>query len=276
MRKAWAPWLLLAPAILLFGLLFVAPLVGLGRLSLSEPAPLGVASYTRFFFDGYYLGVLGSTLLLGVLTTGLCLAVGLPMAYVLARLEWRSAPFLLLLTTFPLWVSAVVRSFAWMVLFFRGGLLTELVKATGLVPPSFQLMYTFSGLVIALAQVLLPLMVITLYGVIRGIDRDLENAAMNLGASPFLATVLVTLRLARGGIFAGSLLVFSFAISAFATPILVGGVRAHLMAVTIQEQTLELLDWPFAAALSMVLLAIGLVVVVVYGRLVDERQPRTA
>jgi ABC-type spermidine/putrescine transport system permease subunit I len=84
--------------------------------------------------------------------------------------------------------------------------------------------------------------------------------------------VMVTVRLARGGIFAGSLLVFSFAISAFATPILVGGARAHLMAVTIQEQTLEILDWPFAAALSIVLLAIGLIVAFAYGRLVDERR----
>lgn len=271
-RRILAPTLLLAPALLLFAVLFLAPIVGLGRLSLSEPAPFGAATYARFFFDSYYLGVLAGTLLLGALVTAICILVGLPLAYVLARLEWRIAPFLLLLTTFPLWVSAVVRSFAWMVLFFRGGMLTELVKLTGLVPPSYQLMYTFTGLVIALAQVLLPLFVITLCGIIRGIDRDLENAAMNLGASPFLAVVLVTMRLARGGIFAGSLLVFSFAISAFATPILVGGVRAHLMAVSIQEQTLELLDWPFAAALSIVLLAIGLVVAFSYGRLVDERR----
>ncbi len=267
-----APLLLLLPAVLLFGLLFAAPLVGLGRLSLSQPAPFGVANYARFLFDSYYLAVLGGTLLLGALVTGICLLAGLPLAYVLARMEWRFAPFLLLLTTFPLWVSAVVRSFAWMVLFFRRGLLTELVQMTGLVAPSYQLMYTFTGLVIALAQVLLPLFVITLYGIIRGIDRDLENAAMNLGASPAYAAIMVTVRLARGGIFAGSLLVFSFAISAFATPILVGGARAHLMAVTIQEQTLEILDWPFAAALSIVLLAIGLAVALAYGRLVDERR----
>jgi ABC-type spermidine/putrescine transport system permease subunit I len=272
--KRMAPAILLGPSLVLFAVLFVAPLIGLGRLSLSDPAPFGFSNYTRFLFDSYYLAVLGGTLLLGVLVTALCIAVGLPLAYVLARLEWRFAPFLLLLTTFPLWVSAVVRSFAWMVLFFRGGLVTELVKATGLVPPSFQLMYTFSGLVIALAQVLLPLFVITLYGIIRGIDRDLENAAMNLGASPAFAAIMVTMRLARGGIFAGSLLVFSFAISAFATPILVGGVRAHLMAVTIQEQTLELLDWPFAAALSILLLLIGLAVAFAYGRLVNERTDR--
>ena len=266
-----APLLLLAPALVLFAALFVGPILGLARLSLSQPAPFGVANYVRFLFDSYYLAVLGGTLLLGALVTAICLLVGLPLAYVLARLEWRIAPFLLLLTTFPLWVSAVVRSFSWMVLFFRQGMVSEMVRLTGLAPPSFQLMHTFSGLVIALAQVLLPLFVITLYGIVRGIDRDLENAAMNLGASPAYAAVMVTIRLARGGIFAGSLLVFSFAISAFATPILVGGARAHLMAVTIQEQTLEFLDWPFAAALSIVLLAIGLAVAFSYGRLVDER-----
>ena len=266
MKGNWQAALLAAPALLLFGLLFVTPLAGLARLSLTG----GTGHYARFLFDSYYLGILGSTLLLGVLVTSVCLFVGLPLAYVLARLEWRAAPFLLLLTTFPLWVSAVVRSFSWMVLFFRGGILTEGLKATGFVAPSYQLMYTYAGVVIALSQVLLPLFVITLYGVIRGIDRDLENAAMNLGASPFFAVTAVTLRLASGGIFAGALLVFSFAISAFATPILVGGVRAKLMAVTIQEQTLELLDWPFASALSVVLLAVGLCVVFIYRTFLGE------
>ena len=123
-------------------------------------------------------------------------------------------------------------------------------RDAGLAPAGFQLMGTLAGVVIALAQVLLPIMVVTLYGVIRSIDRDLENAAMNLGASPAGAVALVTVRLAAGGIAAGSLLVFSLAVGAFATPSLIGGARAQLMAVAIQEQTLELLDWPFAAAMS--------------------------
>lgn len=259
---------LLAPAALVFAVLFVWPQLGLFLQSMPAAAPL--AQYQRFLGDGYYLGVLGSSLMLGLCVTLVTLVLGFPLAFLLARAETRWAGLLLLLTSFPLWVSAVVRSFAWMVLFFRNGVASRFLQGTGLVPPDFQLIGTFSGVVVALAQVLLPIMIVTLYAVIRGIDRDLEHAAMNLGASPAVALWLVTLRLARGGVLAGSLLVFSLSVSAFATPSLVGGARAHFMAVTIYEQTLELLDWPFAAAIAAILLAISLSVALTYGRLLGD------
>jgi len=270
--RGWlAILLLLVPAGAVFALLFVWPQAALFRSSIAQPPPLGFASYVRFFGDSFYLEMLARSLALGVCTAALTLAVGFPLAYLLARMESRWAPLLLMIVSFPLWVSAVVRSFGWMVLFLRNGLVSEAVRATGLVADDFQVMFTFGGVVIALAQVLLPLMVITLYAVIRGIDRDLELAAMNLGAAPGLAVMLVTLRLARGGIVAGSLLVFSLSVSAFATPSLVGGARAQLMAVAIYEQTLELLDWPFAATLAAVLLVISIAVALAYGRLIDDR-----
>ncbi|WP_372622184.1 ABC transporter permease [Falsiroseomonas sp.] len=261
---------LLAPAALLFAVLFVWPQVGLLGLSIGNPPPFGLASYERFLGDSYYLGVLGNSLALGVCVTLVTLVLGFPLAFLLARAETRWTGLLLLLTTFPLWVSAVVRSFAWMVLFYRGGTVSRLLQGSGLVPPDYQLLGTFSGVVIALAQVLLPIMILTLYAVLRSIDRDLEHAAMNLGAPPAVAMWLVTIRLARGGILAGCLLVFSLSVSAFATPSLVGGARAHFMAVTIYEQTLELLDWPFAAAISAILLVIALTVAMTYGRLLGE------
>lgn len=267
---------LLAPAIAVFVLLFAWPQVTLVASSFSKPAPWGLANYTRFLGDAHYLGVLGRSLWLAALVTLICAALGFPLAFWLARLESRYVPLLLMIATFPLWISAVVRSFAWMVLFYRNGLMTVALRDLGLVPANFQLMYSFAGIVIALAQVLLPLMVVTLYAVIRSIDRDLENAAMNLGASPGAAVWLVTLRLSSGGLLAGSLLVFSLAVSAFATPSLVGGPRAQLMSVVIQEQTLELLDWPFAAALSAILLVIGIAVAVLYSRLLGREARASA
>lgn len=265
------PALLLLPAALVFGGLFVWPQLGLFATSVASPPPIGFATYQRFLGDSFYVAVLVRTLSLGACVTLVCLICGFPLAFFLARLESRWVPFLIMIVSFPLWVSAVVRSFAWMVLLLRNGLVSIWLRDAGLAPAGFQLMYSFAGIVIALAQVLLPLMVITLYAVIKGIDRDLENAAMNLGASPGRAVWLVTLRLARGGIFAGSLLVFSLSISAFATPSLVGGATAQLMAVAIYEQTLEINDWPFAATISAILLAIALSVALVYGRLIDGR-----
>jgi putative spermidine/putrescine transport system permease protein len=158
-----------------------------------------------------------------------------------------------------------------MVLFFRDGIVSNALMMLGLSERPIQLMYTLTGVIIALAQVLLPLMVLTLYGVFRSIDRDLEYAAMSLGARPPVALWLVTLRLGRGGIIAGSLLVFSLAISAFATPSLVGSARAHVMATAIFEQTIEMLDWPFASALAAILLVVVLTLSIAYGALIEGR-----
>ena len=274
--KKWSWGLLFAaPAIGVFVFLFVIPQLELVATSFGRPGPLTLSVYARFFGDAYYIRLLGRSLGLGAIVTLVTLLLGFPLAYWLARLESRWVPFLLLLVTFPLWVSALVRAFSWMVLFFRNGMLSRALQETGLVSSDFQLMFSFAGVVIALAQVLLPLMVITLYAVIRGIDEDLENAAMNLGASPGLTLWLVTMRLARGGIAAGALLVFSLSMSAFATPSLIGGARVPLISIAIYEQTLELLDWPFASAMSAVLLVVAVAVAFVSGRFGMQQAPRT-
>ena len=267
----WRGMLLVAPATLVFAALFVLPQVDLVGTSFGRPRAWTTAVYARFFSDPYNLRLLGRSLGLAAAVTTLTMLLGVPLAYLLARLQSRWVPALLMLVTFPLWVSALVRSFAWMVLFVRDGMISEAIRATGLVAANYQVMFTFAGIVVAMAQVLLPVMVITLFTVIRGIDRDLEAAAMNLGASPLAALFLVTLRLARGGLVAGGLLVFSLAMSAFATPSLIGGASAQLMSVAIYEQTLEVLDWPFAAAMSTILLAVAVIVALVNGRLAGRR-----
>jgi ABC-type spermidine/putrescine transport system permease subunit I len=258
-------FLLLAPAGLLFVVLFVYP--QLGMLAASFDAPhWSTANYTHFLRDPLYLAVLGRSLLLGVLVTLITIVLGLPLAYWLARLQSRWAPMLLLLATFPLWVSAVVRSFGWVVLLARNGVLSRGLQAVGLADHRFQLAYTFAGVAMALGQVLLPFMLLSLYGVIRSIDPELERAAENLGAGPWRAAMLVTLPLASRGILSASLLVFALAISAFATPSLVGGARVQLMSTTIYEQMTELADWPFAAAVSFILLAVVLAISLAWAR----------
>ncbi len=262
-----AVFLLLAPAVgLLLGLFFY-PLLFMFRASLGAPG-WTVEEYARFLLDSHYLGVLGRSLMLGAMVTAVTVLLGLPVAYWLARLEKnRFAPFLLLLATFPLWVSAVVRSFGWVVLLSRNGALSQTLQAFGLADRRFALAYTMTGVVIALAQVLLPYMVLSLYGVIRGIDPELERAAKNLGAGPWRAVAFTTIPLAARGIFSASLLVFALAISAFATPSLVGGARVQLMSTTIYEQMNELADWPFASAVSFILLAVVLVISLLWARL---------
>ena len=258
--------LLLTPAGLLLVFLFVWPELGMFAVSLRAPA-WSFANYAHFLGDAYYLGVLLRSLLLGVLVTTVTLALGLPLSYWLSRITQRWAPLLLLLATFPLWISAVVRSFGWVVLLARNGALSQLLQALRLAGRSFQLYGTLTGVVIALAQVLLPFMVLSLYGVMRAIDPEIERAAQNLGASPLKAALLTVLPLAARGIVSSSLLIFALAVSAFATPSLVGGARVQLMATTIYEQMTELADWPFAATVAFILLAVVLVIVLAAMRL---------
>ncbi len=266
MTTRWQTAILLAPAVLLFLGLFVYPQFAMLAASLDAPH-WALAEYTHFLGDSYYLAILGRSLLLGAVVTAVAVVLGLPLAYWLARTASRLAPFLLLLSTFPLWISAVVRSFGWVVLLGRNGMVNTALHGMGLAGPSFQLLYTLSGVAIALTQVLLPFMVLSLYGVIRGIDPELERAAQNLGAGPLRAALLTTLPLARQGIVAAALLVFALSISAFATPSLVGGARVHLMSTTIYEQMTDLADWHFAAAISFILLAVVLAISLLQARL---------
>lgn len=273
--RSWiGPTVLFAPCALVYAILFIWPQTALLGISMTDDTGLTLSNYSRFAGDRYYWELLTRTLIMGASVTAITLVLGLPVAYMLARMESKWTNFLLLLTTFPLLVSAVVRSFGWMVLFFKQGLVSESLLWLGLTDKPIQLMYTLTGVIIALAQVLLPLMVLTLYGVFKSIDRDLEYAAMSLGARPSTTLWLVTLQLAKGGIIAGTLLVFSLSISAFATPGLVGGPRAHVMATAIFEQTVELLDWPFGAALATILLVVVLAIAVVYGSLLEGRERR--
>jgi ABC-type spermidine/putrescine transport system permease subunit I len=265
-----APLALLVPCLLIYLALLIWPQIMLLGSSFVDQGAISTVHYEKFLLDSYYWQLLGRTLLLGIAVTAITLVLGLPLAYVLARLDTRWATVLLLMTTFPLLVSAVVRSFGWMVLFFRNGFVSQALVAVGITDAPTQLMYTLTGVTIALAQVLLPLMVLTLHGVFRSIDPDLEHAATSLGASPAAAFWLVTLRLSRGGIVAGSLLVFALTISAFATPSLVGGARANVMATAIYEQTIELLNWPFASALATILLVFVIVLSLLYAFLLER------
>jgi ABC-type spermidine/putrescine transport system permease subunit I len=268
-KAGLTPILLLLPAGLLICGLFLYPQISMFETSLGAPQ-WTLANYEHFFTDSFYLMTLVRSLLLGLIVTVTTLLLGLPMAYWLARLPGRLAPFLLVLCTFPLWVNAVVRSLGWIILMVRGGMLSIALRDIGIGGPTYQLAYTFAGVVIAMTQVNLPFMVLSLYGVIRAIDPELEKAAQNLGAKPLAAVLLTTLPLARQGIFSASLLVFALTISAFATPSLVGGARVQLMSTTIYEQMTELADWPFASAVSFVLLVVVLIISLLYSRITAQ------
>lgn len=243
------------PLAVLFLVTFVVPLVVLIFLSLFRTPQfleMGPDQYVRFFSEGFSLRVLFDTLLLGaeVALLTLLLAYPLGLAYVAAGQTGRTIiTFLILL---PLLTSTVVRTFAWIVILGREGIVNSAMLALGLWDQPVRLLYSWNGLVIALAQIQLPLMALPVINSLLRVDRNLTRAAEGLGASQLRIFFTVILPLTLPGALAGWLLVFAAATTAFITQTLVGGGRMILMPVYIYQQAMGVQEWPFAAALSLI------------------------
>jgi putative spermidine/putrescine transport system permease protein len=266
--------LLVLPSALLFTLFFFLPIGLMGVMSLLTGNPVVMPHvafttrhYARIVNDTYYLEVIWTTIRIGLLTTIVALAIGYPLAHWMARIRSRAGHAALLMAVLaPMLTGIVVRTFAWMTLLSDKGVINQTLISLGLVTQPLKLMYNETGIVIGLVHIYVPFMVLTLTGVIGRIDERLEQAAENLGASPFRAFLEVTLPLSLPGILAGSLLVFALSISAYVTPILLGGFQIMTLPILIYQQISANFNVGFAAALGMVLLALSLALVLAYNR----------
>jgi putative spermidine/putrescine transport system permease protein len=221
----------------------------------------------RFLTDPFYLGVGWRTVKLSLIITVICILAGFPLAYIMARASPRLRLWLIICITLPLMTSVVVRTFGWMVLLGRGGLIPDTLYLMGAVRRNYTLMQTETAIVIGMVQVLFPFMVLSILGVIMKIDQRLEEASRIMGCTFLQSVRLVVLPLSRPGVIAGSLLVFTLSASYFITPTLLGGARLPVLAGSIYEAATKTLDWPFAAAQSIILLLGVLVLLVPYVRL---------
>lgn len=268
----WTPFLLLLPAVVILAAFLTVPLAYFGVQSFQtndfDPT-WTLENYERFLTDSFYLRMLGQTLWLGLLTTAITLLLGYPLAYHLATTGSRWKPLLLFFLISPLLVGIVIRCYGWMILLADNGLINGFLKSSGLAPRGLPLMYNAFGIVVALVHVFLPYMVLSVAGVIRRIDPALVEAAQNLGATRPRIFWEIIWPMSLPGVVAGSLLVFSLAISSYVVPILMGGFKVLLLPIVIYDQMLSLFDWPFGAANAMVLLVISLLILLGYFRLVE-------
>jgi putative spermidine/putrescine transport system permease protein len=275
--------LFILPSALLFALFFFLPIGLMAVMSFLTGNPVVAPNvafttrhYRRIIDDPYYFEVMWTTIRIGLWTTLAALLIGYPLAHWMARIKSRAGHALLLMAVLaPLLTGIVVRTFAWMALLSDKGVINQILISLGLVSQPVKLMYNETGIVIGLVHIYVPFMVLTLTGVIGRIDERLEQAAENLGASPLRTFLEVTLPLSLPGIFAGSLLVFALAISAYVTPILLGGFQIMTLPILIYQQISANFNIGFAAALGMVLLLVSLMLVVAYnhvlGRLSGQR-----
>lgn len=277
------PYFLVAPNLVWLLLFMAGALVLLAITSLRgyEPGGRGILEtwelthYSQFLGDPFFLGVLWRSLRISAETTIVCLILGFPLAYWLSQLRGTARAMLYLAVLIPLLTSAVVRTFGWMILLSNNGFLNKTLINLGILSSPLRLMYNETGVVIALAEVLLPFMVLALDAALLNIDRQLYDAARNLGAGAVRIFFQVTLPLSMPGVISGSVLVFTLAISAYVTPSLIGGARVPVMSTTIYQQGIALLNWPFGAAIAFVLLATLVLLLAVLSYL-GSRFARTA
>ena len=269
--------LYLAPATIFYLVFLVVPYALLLRLSLFRFSSMRLyipeftlINYATVMTDPFYLLLMARTVGLGLLVTVISLVLGYPLALKIVRSGPAMRSALIAVALSPLLINLVVRTYAWLVLLGDTGVVNNWLRALGLIGAPLPLSGNMVSVVLGLVHISLPLMALSLIGVLERIDRTLEDAADSLGASRGRILRRIILPLSLPGAAAGSLLVFTFAISAFVTPALLGGNRVSTISTLIYEKFTFSANWPVGATLVVVLLVINLGIVVLHSRLFRE------
>jgi putative spermidine/putrescine transport system permease protein len=257
------------PLTALFVAFFVAPLCVLIALSLHADAAMRtwtLANYLKFFTDAFNYSILWQTLLLGLKATLVCLLFAYPLAWVCVRsgIAWQR--IIIFLVIMPILTSVVVRTFAWIVILGRQGVLNQIWLALGGGEP-LRLLYSETGLIMVLAQVQMPLMALPIITVMSKIDRNLTDVSRVLGAGEWRTFWRVTMPLSMPGVIAGCILTYTAAITAFVSQTLIGGARLIYMPLHIYQQAIGANNWPFAAAISVIFMIAVLIILALVGAL---------
>ena len=249
--------LLALPASLALLFFFILPMVYILIRTLAEN---GTADFTAFFTDPFYLDILWTTIRVSLISTAVSLLLGYPTAYYMARTTSRLKRVMVIVILFPFLVSAVVRSYGWMVILGTNGLLNQLLMGLGLISEPLKLLNTEAAVIIGMIHLLIPYMILSLVGVLQSIDPNVEYAAYSLGASPMTTFRKVVFPLSTPGIISGCVLVFTMSMTSYVTPKLLGGSKFRMMATMVVQEINVNFDWGAASAISYILLAVILVV----------------
>lgn len=257
--------ILIAPSLLFLLVFLLIPFGGLVRMSL-YPGTTAVGAvgyslqqYRTILSDDYFASVLLQTFVMSAEVALICLLLGFPVGYSLARLPAHRRKWRLIAVVLPMTLSLVVIVFGWMVVLGRNGLVNQSLEFLGIVDSPLRLIFNRSAVIFVLVQQFVPFMILSVMGVVSQIAPTLEEAAANLGANRLTTFRRVLIPLATPGIATGLLLVFILSMSAFITPRLIGGNKVQMIGSLIYEQILVVLNWPLGAALSVCLLIVTFV-----------------
>ncbi|WJF91440.1 ABC transporter permease subunit [Paraburkholderia bonniea] len=257
-----------APIVILLLVMLIYPVGQLLLLSVHDGSHFTLVEYQRLFASPVYVEVLLITLKIALWTTFFSVLTGYPVAYLISTLTRERKNRLLFWVLLSFWTSFLVRTFAWVVLLGRNGVINHTLMSLGIISQPLDLLYNFSAVVIGMVHALMPLAVLTMLSVMENIDRTLPRAAATLGARPGTVFWKVYFPLSLPGVAAGALMVFVTAIGFFITPTLLGGRHQTMITQLIIDQVMQALNWGFAGAISVLLLAVVLLVFLLYDRLV--------
>lgn len=259
-------FLMAAPLVILLLVLLIYPVGQLLLLSFYGDQGFSLAQYHRLFESSVYVNVLLITLKISLWTTFFSVVAGYPVAYLISSLSAKRKTSLLFWVLLSFWTSFLVRTFAWVVLLGRNGVVNQLLQALGILDAPANLLYNFGSVLVGMVHALMPLAVLTMLSVMENIDRNLPRAASTLGARPGTAFWKIYFPLSMPGVAAAAIMVFVTAIGFFITPALLGGRKETMITQIIIDQVQQTMNWEFAGAVSVLLLVVVLAVFALYDK----------
>ena len=250
------------PAVFAIFIVVFLPVLWLSSLSFYNAAgELSMENYARIFESALYRRTFVVTFQISITVTLICVLLGYPLCYWLTKLPDRTAAILMIFVLVPFWTSILVRTYAWLVLLQRNGIINSSMISMGIIDEPLQLAHNLTGSIIGMVHVMLPFLILPLYATMRSIDTDLVRAAVGLGSSPREAFWNVFFPMSRPGLFAGIVLVFILSLGFYVTPALMGGGRVQMLAQRIESTITIYSNWGAASALGVVLLLLALVMI---------------
>jgi len=270
--KHLAKWGLTAPAIIAVTLFLLVPVIITIAATFGEPKGL-FSPYITFFTSGFRRTVLFRTIEIALITTTISLIIGFIAAYVIAQMPGRAKSVMIIAAVFPLLTGVVVRSFAWLIILGKNGILNTILLSISVISEPLSMLYTEGSVIVAMVYLFVPLMILTLVGVLEGIPQDLIQAATSLGATPAATFRQVILPLATPGLIVGAVLVFTGSFTSYATPQLLGGEKQMMMGTFLYQRAMVTFDWVGASTIAAIMVVVTIGIVAIMSRIARRLNP---
>lgn len=262
MKKS-SMYMLVVPGLVILFVCLALPLLRVILPTLTQ-GEYPLSAYVEFFKDDYYLKILYRTVKIALITTAVCMVMGVPTSYFISRCDKKWRGLLLAVSIFPLMTNSVIRSFAWINILGSNGIVNNFFKAVGMIDRPMRLLYTEFAIIIGSVYLFLPLMIVTVTGVMENIDNDMMEAAQSLGANRFTSFMKVIFPLSLPGIIVGGILVFTGTLTAYTTPQLLGGNKNLVMATLIYQRAMAIGDWSSAATIALIMIILTVLVIRIF------------